>query len=66
VQSKYDVEITDPRKLLVIGSQDTVTSVKDAVEIVDYDTIVRLHLAAKSWRPTRSTDSISSVAIMGK
>lgn len=67
VKSKYGVEITDPRKLLVIGSQDTLDTVKDAVEIVDYETIIRLHLAAKSWRPAKPADSgISSVAILDK
>lgn len=67
VKSAYDVEITAPRKLLVTGNLDTIDSTRDPVEIVDYDTIIRLHLAAKSWRPTRSTDTgISSVAILEK
>ncbi len=53
-QTKYGVDVTDPRKLLVIGTQQTVGAqeFKDAspaaVEIIDYDTILRLHLAAKS------------------
>ncbi len=66
VKSKYGVEITDPRKLLVTGSQAPTESIKDAVELVDYDTIIRLHLAAKSWRPARSDSGIASVAILEK
>ncbi|WP_406050708.1 hypothetical protein [Kribbella sp. NBC_00889] len=50
-QTKYGVDVSDPRKLLVIGTQDTVNpaDVTDAaIEIVDYDSILRLHLAANS------------------
>jgi hypothetical protein len=55
-QAKYGIEVSDPRKLLVIGSQETVdpTEFEEAgrsaasFEIVDYDSILRLHLAAKS------------------
>jgi hypothetical protein len=53
-QAKYGIEVTDPRKLLVIGSQETVDPTEfagaaqaNSFEIVDYDTILRLHLAAK-------------------
>ncbi|GAA1606921.1 hypothetical protein GCM10009789_71550 [Kribbella sancticallisti] len=55
VKTKYGIEVNEPRKLLVIGSHETVdpTDVDQAaqttsVEIIDYDTILRLHLAAKS------------------
>jgi hypothetical protein len=55
-QAKYGIEVADPRTLLVIGSQDTVdpTEFEGAAqstasfEIVDYDSILRLYLAAKS------------------
>ena len=49
VQTKYGVDVTDPRKLLVIPTHETVAPADFAqagVEIVDYDTILRLHLAA--------------------
>jgi hypothetical protein len=48
-QTKYGVDVTDPRKLLIIPTQETVTAdefTEAGVEIVDYDTILRLHLAA--------------------
>ena len=45
VKSKYDVEVTDPRLLLIVPSQETVTPAA-GVEVVDYDTILRLHLAS--------------------
>ncbi|MFG1815803.1 hypothetical protein ACGFIF_18720 [Kribbella sp. NPDC049174] len=51
VQTKYDVEVSEPRKLLIVGSQQPVTAddlAEAAAEIVDYDTILRLYLAAKS------------------
>jgi hypothetical protein len=51
VKTKYDVDVTDPRKLLIIPSQEIVTVAdfaESGVEIVDYDTILRLHLAARS------------------
>ncbi|TCC37112.1 hypothetical protein [Kribbella sindirgiensis] len=44
VKSKYDVDITDPRQLLIVASQETVTPAP-GVEIIDYDTILRIHLA---------------------
>jgi hypothetical protein len=44
VKSKYDVEVTDPRQLLIVPSQETVTPAA-GVEVVDYDTILRLHLS---------------------
>ncbi|WP_329482226.1 hypothetical protein OG555_08350 [Kribbella sp. NBC_01484] len=47
-QTKYAVEVSDPRKLLIIPTQETVAAGEFAdagVEIVDYDTILRLHLA---------------------
>jgi hypothetical protein len=55
-QAKYGIEVSDPRKLLVIGSQDTVDPSEfegaagstGSFEIVDYDSILRLYLAAKS------------------
>jgi len=49
-QTKYGVDVTDPRKLLIVPTQETVAldEIADAgVEIVDYDTILRLHLAAE-------------------
>ncbi|HET6737934.1 MAG TPA: hypothetical protein VFH76_03340 [Kribbella sp.] len=45
VKSKYDVDVEDPRLLLIVPSQETVTPAA-GVEIVDYDTILRLHLAS--------------------
>jgi hypothetical protein len=46
-QTKYGV--SEPRKVLVISSQQTVAADEATdVEIVDYDTILRLYLAAKS------------------
>ncbi|MFF0265147.1 hypothetical protein [Kribbella sp. NPDC004536] len=45
VKSKYDVEVTDPRLLLIVPSQEIVTPAP-GVEVVDYDTILRLHLAS--------------------
>ncbi|GAB2632916.1 hypothetical protein [Kribbella swartbergensis] len=52
VQTKYGVDVSDPRKLLVIGSHQTVPAAElasaTAVEIIDYDTILRLYVAAKS------------------
>jgi len=52
-KAKYGIEVSDPRKLLVIGSQETVDSTEfeqatTSFEIIDYDSILRLHLAAKS------------------
>jgi hypothetical protein len=55
-KAKYGIEVSDPRKLLVIGSQENVdpTEFEEAArsipsfEIVDYDSILRLYLAAKS------------------
>jgi hypothetical protein len=44
VKSKYDVDVTDPRQLLIVPSQQTLTPAA-GVEIVDYDTILRLHLS---------------------
>jgi hypothetical protein len=46
VKSKYDVDVADPRQLLIVPSQETVVPAP-GVEIVDYDTILRLHLAGK-------------------
>jgi hypothetical protein len=45
VKSKYDVDVTDPRRLVIVASQETVPPAA-GVEVVDYDTILRLHLAA--------------------
>jgi hypothetical protein len=45
VKSKYDVDVADPRQLLIVPSQETVTPAA-GVEVVDYDTILRLHLAS--------------------
>ncbi len=45
-QTKYGV--SDPRKVLVISSQQTVAADELAVDIIDYDTILRLYLAARS------------------
>jgi hypothetical protein len=50
-QTKYGVDVSEPRKLLIIPTQEPVGATDFAqagVEIVDYDTILRLHLAAKS------------------
>jgi hypothetical protein len=51
VQTKYGVEVSEPRKLLIVGSHQTVTAAdltEASAEIIDYDTILRLYLAAKS------------------
>jgi hypothetical protein len=51
VQTKYDVDVENPRKLLIIPTQETVTAAdftESGAEIVDYDTILRLYLAAKA------------------
>ncbi|MFF0340061.1 hypothetical protein [Kribbella sp. NPDC004875] len=45
VKSKYDVDVTDPRQLVIVASQEPVPPTA-GVEVVDYDTILRLHLAA--------------------
>jgi hypothetical protein len=45
VKSKYDVEVNDPRLLVIVASQETVAPAA-GVEVVDYDTILRLHLSA--------------------
>jgi hypothetical protein len=48
-KTKYGVELNDPRRLLVTTSQDAVeVGEAEAVEVVDYDTVLRLYLAAKS------------------
>jgi hypothetical protein len=52
-QSKYDVDVTTPRKLLIIPTQELVAAADLAgaeagVEVVDYDTILRLHIAASA------------------
>lgn len=50
-QTKYGVEVTNPRKLLILPTQETVAAdelAEAGVEIVDYDTILRLHLAAQA------------------
>lgn len=46
-KTKYDVELTNPRTLLVTAGQDAAEP-SGAVELIDYDTVLRLHLAAKS------------------
>ncbi|MFI5690554.1 hypothetical protein ACIA58_01840 [Kribbella sp. NPDC051586] len=46
VKSKYDVDVADPRQLLIVPSQETVVPAP-GVEIVDYDTMLRFHLAGK-------------------
>jgi len=51
VQTKYGVEVSEPRKVLVVASHQTVTAddlTDAAAEIVDYDTVLRLYLAAKA------------------
>jgi hypothetical protein len=51
VKTKYDVDVSDPQKLLIVPTQETIAAgdlAGSGVEIVDYDTILRLHLAAKS------------------
>ena len=51
VQTKYGVEVSEPRRVLIVGSHQTVTAddlTDAAAEIIDYDTILRLYLAAKS------------------
>ncbi|MEI8408575.1 MULTISPECIES: hypothetical protein [unclassified Kribbella] len=47
-QTKYGVDLSEPRKLLVISSQQTVAPDDLTAEIIDYDTILRLYLAAKA------------------
>ncbi|TDD56371.1 hypothetical protein E1263_25365 [Kribbella antibiotica] len=48
--TKYGVEISAPRKLVVTSSQDIIDAAQlkaaEGVEVLDYDTILRLHLAA--------------------
>ncbi|WP_433162613.1 hypothetical protein [Kribbella sp. CA-247076] len=51
VQTKYGVEVSEPRRLLIVGSHQPVTAddlTATSAEIVDYDTTLRLYLAAKS------------------
>ncbi|MEU8222725.1 hypothetical protein [Kribbella sp. NPDC048915] len=45
VKSKYDVDLADPRRVVIVSSQETVVPAA-GVEVIDYDTILRLHLAA--------------------
>ncbi|TCO49436.1 hypothetical protein EV646_103415 [Kribbella antiqua] len=50
-KTKYDVDISDPRKVLIISTQQPVAPdelKQAAAEVVDYDSILRLYLAAKS------------------
>lgn len=47
-QTKYGVDLSEPRKVLVISSQQTVAPDDVTTEIIDYDTILRLYLAAKA------------------
>jgi hypothetical protein len=45
-KTKYGVEIADPRTLLVTSGQEPTD--ESGATIIDYDTVLRLHLAAKS------------------
>lgn len=45
VKSKYDVDVSDLRQLVIVASQEIVSPAA-GVEVVDYDTILRIHLAA--------------------
>ncbi|MGC4937811.1 hypothetical protein [Kribbella sp. DT2] len=70
-KTKYGVEITDPRTVLVVGTQDSAADFPQAaktassVEVVDYDTILRLYLAATSAGPAARADSgPTSIATM--
>jgi hypothetical protein len=66
-KTKYGVEVSEPRKVLVTGNQDltTIPESKTPLELVDYDTLLRLSLAPKA-SATATTDAISSVTILGK
>jgi len=44
VKSKYDVDVADPRQVLIVSSHEPVTPAA-GVEVIDYDTILRFHLA---------------------
>lgn len=46
-KTKYGVEVSDPRKLLVTTNQELPSAPQGTNELVDYDTILRLALAAK-------------------
>jgi hypothetical protein len=46
-KTKYGVEVSAPRKLLVTGQETEYAAAAD-VELVDYETILRLYLAARS------------------
>lgn len=70
-KTKYGVEITDARTVLVVGTQDPAGDFPQAaktassLEVVDYDTLLRLHLAAKSAGPaTRADSGPTSIATM--
>ncbi|WP_020388199.1 hypothetical protein [Kribbella catacumbae] len=60
--TKYGVEVTSPRKLLILAGQEQTT---DKVESIDYDTILRLALTPKTVTKTAAS-GISSVAILGQ
>lgn len=63
-KTKYGVEVTSPRKVLILAGQEQTS---DKVETIDYDTILRLSLAAKALAKTAATSSgISSVTILGQ
>jgi hypothetical protein len=47
VRTKYDVDVADLRKVLIVASNELVGTGEPGVEIIDYDTILRLHLATK-------------------
>ncbi len=59
-KTKYGVEVTDPRKVLIVAGQEQTT---DQVETIDYDTILRLSLTPKA---AAKTSGISSVTILGQ
>lgn len=70
-KTKYDVEVTDPRTVLITTTQDPAGAFPEAanttssLEVVDYDTVLRLHLAAKTTSLATPTDSgPTSIATM--
>jgi hypothetical protein len=70
-KTKYGVEITDPRTLLVVGSNespadfDQAAETTSSLEVVDYDTVLRLRLAATTktsiGRPDSGPTSIATM-----
>jgi hypothetical protein len=47
-KTKFGVEVKDPRKLLVLGTSENPAESTPDLELIDYDTILRLYLATRS------------------